>query len=159
MEPKGPTARGASHVDCGPSSLYSCTLPNHRLLCEQLHELMALARAGQQPLGLLLLGLDAAAVSVRRLLAASQHRMISAMQRLLGESDILVRLDDLDYAVLLAGACTTEAQLIAASLLAALQTYGAASAGTAVYPDDGTDAAALIDCAGRRRASVRARTV
>lgn len=159
MEPKGSTARGSSQVDCGPSCLYDRTLPNHRLLCEQIHEMMALAQAGQQPVGLLLIGLDAAAVSVRRFPAASQHRMISAMQRLLGESDILVRLDDLDYAVLLAGACTTEAQLIAASLLAVLQTYGAASAGTAVYPADGTDAAALIDCAGRRRASVRARAV
>ncbi|MEJ2687186.1 MAG: hypothetical protein P8124_08240 [Gammaproteobacteria bacterium] len=147
MEAKGLAAPDALEVGGNP--------PNQRLLCEQIQELMKLARAAQQPLGLLLLGLDGADPPARRFPVDSQHRMISAMQRLLGESDILVRLDDLDYAVLLGGACSTEVQLIAASLLAVLQSYAAASAGTAVYPDDGSDAAALIDCACRRRASVR----
>ncbi|MGA7800765.1 MAG: hypothetical protein WCC36_08130 [Gammaproteobacteria bacterium] len=152
MNPKGSMAFFGPQPHCGPPRLPPCLPPNHRLLGEQLQGLVRLARAAQQPLALLLVALGATPRPAGRRTALSQGRMVSAMQHVLGEFDMLVRLDDFDYAALLAGACATEARLIAHNLQYVLKPYGAAAIGLAVCPDDGTEPDALIHCACCRRA-------
>jgi len=121
-------------------------VPHEHLLGEHLAGLLSWARSARQPVSLLLVALQSPADSHCAPAPFLPLEAVSAMQRLIGASDTLVRLGERDYAIMLAGASGTEARILSQVLRRSLVSLPATAprVGFAVFPQDGADAPVLV---------------
>lgn len=132
-------------------------LPNRVLLQDRLRQAVANAHRTNEPLALLLMDLDQFKEINDTLGHEHGDRLLrqigSRLQKVLREADTVARLGGDEFAVVVPGADRMAAEIVAGTLASALEhpfqledmtVQARASVGIAMFPDQGTDAATLV---------------